>query len=83
MKDSRVGTFGSLALIFSVLVRVIALAELEPIHGLVALVLAHSVGRSLATLVMATTPAAKKGLGQSYTPISRDQVFAMGVFIAA
>lgn len=85
MRDSRVGTFGSLALIFSVLVRVIALAELGPIHGLIALVLAHSVGRSLATLVMATTPpAAKEGLGQSYTAhLPKSRVFAMGVFIAA
>ena len=84
MKDSRVGTFGVLALVFSVLIRVIALAALEPVEGLVALVMAHAVGRSVATLVMVTTPAATAGgLGQSYAAhLPRSAVLAIGVIIA-
>jgi len=84
MKDSRVGTFGALALVFSVLIRVVALASLEPVEGLVALVMAHAVGRSVATLVMVTTPAATAtGLGQSYSAyLPRSAVLAMGAIIA-
>lgn len=84
MKDSRVGTFGVLAIVFSVLIRVIALAALEPVEGLVALVMAHAVGRSIATLVMVTTPpASAAGLGQSYTAhLPKPAVLAMGAVIA-
>lgn len=84
MKDSRVGTFGALALVFSVLIRVVALASLEPVEGLVALVMAHAVGRSVATLVMVTTPAATAtGLGQNYSAyLPRSAVLAMGAIIA-
>ena len=84
MKDSRVGTFGARALVFSVLIRVVALASLEPVEGLVALVMAHAVGRSVATLVMVTTPAATAtGLGQSYSAyLPRSAVLAMGAVIA-
>lgn len=84
MKDSRVGTFGALALVFSVLIRVVALAALEPVEGLVALVMAHAVGRSIATVVMVTTPAASaRGLGQSYTAhLPKPAVIAIGVIVA-
>jgi len=84
MKDSRVGTFGALALVFSVLIGVFTLASLEPVEGLVALVMAHAVGRSVATLVMVTTPAATAtGLGQSYSAyLPRSAVLAMGAIIA-
>ncbi|MEM8706403.1 MAG: adenosylcobinamide-GDP ribazoletransferase [Actinomycetota bacterium] len=84
MKDSRVGTFGVLALVFSVLIRVVGLAALEPVEGLVALVMAHAVGRSIATLVMVTTPAASAtGLGQSYTAyLPKPAVWAIGAVIA-
>lgn len=84
MKDSRVGTFGALALVFSVLIRVVALASLEPVEGLVALVMAHAVGRSVATLVMVTTTAATAtGLGQSYSAyLPRSAVLAMGAIVA-
>ncbi|MEM9520271.1 MAG: adenosylcobinamide-GDP ribazoletransferase [Actinomycetota bacterium] len=83
MKDSRVGTFGVLALVFSVLIRVIGLAALEPIEGLVALVMAHAVGRSIATLVMVFTPAASAtGLGQSYTAhLPKSAVLAIGAIV--
>ena len=84
MKDSRVGTFGVLALVFSVLVRVVALAALEPVEGVVALVMAHAVGRSIATIVMASSPAASAiGLGQSYTAhLPKPAVWAISAVIA-
>lgn len=83
MKDSRVGTFGSLALVFSVLIRVAALYRLSPTDGFVALILAHTIGRSLATIVMlSTSPASPSGLGQGYTAhLPRAAVAAMGVIV--
>lgn len=84
MKDSRVGTFGVLALVFSVLARVVALAQLGPRDGVVALVMAHAIGRSLATVVMVWAPAASRdGLGQTYTQhLPRPAVLAMAAVVA-
>lgn len=84
MKDSRVGTFGSLAITLSTLARVVAVAGLGPIDGLVALVAAHTIGRSMATVVMITTPPARaEGLGSSYTAhVPRVGVVVGAVLIA-
>jgi len=68
MKDSRVGAFGVLALVLSTLVRVFAVSSLEPLDGLVALVVAHMLGRAMAVALMGVVPAAAgTGLGHSYT----------------
>ena len=68
MKDSRVGAFGALALVLSTLVRVFAVASLAPADGLVALVVAHMLGRTAALAMMGTAPAASGvGLGHDYT----------------
>ena len=68
MKDPRIGTFGALALVLSLLVRVLALGSLGPLDGLLALVAAHALGRAAATAAMIAFPAAgPDGLGQSYT----------------
>ncbi len=67
MKDSRVGAFGVIALVLSVLVRVSALSSLGPVDGLLGLVLAHTLGRAAAVAVMMTArPAAPSGLGHCY-----------------
>lgn len=47
MRDSRVGTYGGVALVFSLLARISLLAALEPVTGLIALVSAHAIGRTL------------------------------------
>lgn len=68
MKDSRVGAFGVLALVLSTLVRVFAVSSLEPLDGLVALLVAHMLGRTTAVALMTVAPAASgTGLGHSYT----------------
>ena len=68
MKDSRVGAFGVLALVLSTLVRVFAVSSLAAADGLVALVVAHMVGRATAVALMVAAPAASgTGLGHSYT----------------
>ena len=68
MKDSRVGVFGVLALVLSTLVRVFAVSSLAPVDGLIALVVAHMLGRTMAVATMGVAPAvAGAGLGHSYT----------------
>ena len=68
MKDSRVGAFGVLALVLSTLVRVFAVSSLAATDGLIALVVAHLLGRTMAVAVMGAAPAAAgTGLGHSYT----------------
>ena len=68
MKDSRVGAFGVVALVLSTLVRVFAVSSLAPDDGLVALVVAHMLGRAVAVAMMGLAPAAAgTGLGHSYT----------------
>ena len=68
MKDSRVGAFGVLALVVATLVRVFAVSSMAAIDGLIALVVAHMLGRTMAVAVMGVAPAAAgTGLGHSYT----------------
>ena len=68
MKDSRVGAFGVLALVLSTLVRVFAVSSLTPVDALLALVVAHMLGRTMAVAVMGAAPAASgTGLGHGYS----------------
>lgn len=60
MRDSRLGAYGVLALIFSVLLRSLALATLaEPALAGAALIAAHSVSRALLPGLMAALPPAR------------------------
>ena len=67
MKDSRVGAFGVLALVLATLVRVFAVSSLAATDGLIALVVAHMLGRTTAVAMMGAAPAVSDtGLGHSY-----------------
>ncbi len=67
MKDSRQGTFGVLAIVGTVLVRVTALAALPVNVGVWTLLLAHSLARGAVVGVMVVSaPVAMSGLGASY-----------------
>ncbi len=56
MKDSRIGTYGVLALGLVTALRVAALAGASPLRGALALLAAHGAGRAVAVVVMATQP---------------------------
>ena len=86
MKDSRVGVFGVLALVLSTLARVFAVSSLDPADGLVALVVAHMLGRAMAVAGMGVAPAAGTGLGHSYAahlPRARTAVAVVVSFAVA
>lgn len=66
MRDSRVGTYGAVALILSLAGRWVALGALLPIAGFIALIVAHTMGRGLLGIIFLTlSPARSEGLGAS------------------
>jgi adenosylcobinamide-GDP ribazoletransferase len=84
MRDSRIGSFGTLALIFSVLIRVAALASLPDIAIVVAaLIAANAVSRAAMTAVMHALPNARDdGLSAGVGRPDRTAVI-IGLAIAA
>ena len=52
MKDSRVGSYGVLAILFATLLKVFSLSGMTLWHGVCAIVVAHTVGRACACAVM-------------------------------
>lgn len=65
LKDSRIGTYGALALIVSVLIRIQALAQtsVQPLYGLAS---AMAISRASMLAVAGFTPPAGDGLGRSF-----------------
>jgi len=83
MKDSRLGTFGTLALVLGTLVQVFAVMPLTPRDAVIAMVLAHGVSRALAVAAMVSVPAAAgSGLGHSYTAHLRGVPCALSLFVS-
>lgn len=68
MKDSRVGTYGVLALLFVLGLKITALASLPAALGAWVLVAAHAAGRGAAVLAMAVLPYAAEGKATKWKP---------------
>lgn len=66
LKDSRLGTYGTTALIMAFGTEIAALSALEPSVGLRALIAAHVLGRGIAVGAMIVSPIGGDGLGASY-----------------
>jgi adenosylcobinamide-GDP ribazoletransferase len=81
MKDSRIGSFGALALIASVGLRVGAVAELaEPWLVAPALIMAAVLGRAaMPGVVLLSLPARPGGLGAALGPLDRKRVLVSWV----
>ena len=72
MRDSRLGSYGVIALILSLVVRITALASLSPLTGAVALTVALVLGRTAMPAVMISLPPARTdGLGAGLGPAGR------------
>jgi adenosylcobinamide-GDP ribazoletransferase len=88
MKDSRIGTYGTLALVFSLSLRVTALADMPAWTAAVALIAAHAAARVTPIFVMNALPYAgdTAAMKVSYTeaPVSaHDRAFALIVVLCA
>lgn len=81
MRDSRIGTFGALALIFSVGLRGAALAEMAAGAGLLALAAAHILSRAaIAWPLYYAEPARPDGLGAAHgRPAAADLALTLTV----
>ena len=73
MRDSRIGSFGAIALVLSLAARGVALAQFAaPPQAALALVVAGCLGRAAIVVVLVTTrPARADGLGASLADIPR------------
>lgn len=80
MRDSRIGSFGAIALVLSLAIRGVALAQFgAPLQAALALVVAGCLGRAAIVVVLATTrPARVDGLGASLADIPRLSVLGAG-----
>jgi adenosylcobinamide-GDP ribazoletransferase len=82
MKDSRVGTFGALALLFAVLLKIGALAAMPVWEAMVALVAGHGVSRACAVAIAWQLPYARNDDSTRAKPVveglrARDAVTAI------
>lgn len=66
MRDPRLGTHGTVAVVISLLWRVLAIGSLAPAAAVAGLVMTHSLARTAAVTLMATAPSARpEGLGKA------------------
>lgn len=82
MKDSRVGTYGVVALVLTLALKVAALAGLPPMQAAAALLAAHGLGRGAAVVAMRLTPYAAAGEAGKWKPVPQgvhtgEAVFAL------
>ena len=56
MKDSRIGTYGTLAIIFCISIKVMAFASFEVQTAIIILIASHGAGRAAAVMVMFLVP---------------------------
>ncbi|MGH2699209.1 MAG: adenosylcobinamide-GDP ribazoletransferase [Actinomycetota bacterium] len=80
LKDPRLGSFGVLSVTLGVIVRVAALATLDPWSAVAALPAAHALGRGAAISVLRSrNVAAGEGLGASYARAVSSRTLFAGV----
>jgi adenosylcobinamide-GDP ribazoletransferase len=83
MRDSRIGTYGSLALILSIGLRWAALASLGPLSGVFAIIICNVGARSAMTIAMQFSNYARpEGLGKQANTI-RQSDFIAAIIIAS
>jgi len=66
LKDSRLGTYGTAALSMAIVGEILAISELKGAEAFAAIVVAHSLGRSMALGAMILAPSAGSGMGSDY-----------------
>jgi adenosylcobinamide-GDP ribazoletransferase len=69
MKDSRVGTFGVLGLVFTVLLKISALAALPLPEAMTALIAGHGLSRAYAVVLTWRLPYAREGASTRAKPV--------------
>ena len=70
LKDPRLGTFGVVALVLTIGLRVALVGSLTPRAGAVALVAAHALARGVSAATVVSAPSSGSGLGSSYASLA-------------
>ena len=70
LKDPRMGTFGVVALVLGIGLRVALVASLTPRAGALALIAAHTLARGVSAATVVSAPSAGGGLGSSYAALA-------------
>jgi adenosylcobinamide-GDP ribazoletransferase len=83
MKDPAHGTYGIIALLLSLLLRIGALSALGGWAAVAALPAAHALGRSASTLLLLAPPAAGAGLGATFAGSTRPRQVAVAIIVGA
>lgn len=87
LKDSRLGTYGTAALTLALITEVAALSQLGAREGFETLVVAHTLGRSMALAAMMLAPTAGDGMGAAYvqrlSPLTVTIGIMFGVLVTA
>ena len=83
LKDPRMGTFGVVALVLVIGLRVALIASLTPRAGALALIAAHSLARGVSAATVVSAPSAESGLGSSYAALAPKWRGVVAVVIAA
>jgi adenosylcobinamide-GDP ribazoletransferase len=79
LKDSRLGTYGTAALALALITEVVALSQLGAREGLETLLVAHTLGRSMALAAMLLAPTAGDGMGAAYVEHLSPLVVTIGI----
>lgn len=70
LKDPRMGTFGVVALVLAIGLRVALVASLSARAGALALIAAHALARGVSAATVVSVPSAGSGLGSSYAALA-------------
>ncbi|MDW3177879.1 MAG: adenosylcobinamide-GDP ribazoletransferase [Acidimicrobiia bacterium] len=81
LKDSRLGTYGTAALVMALITEVAAVSQLGPREGFAALVVAQTLGRAMALAAMLLAPPAGDGMGASYMARLSPLAVTCGFFV--
>jgi len=82
LKDSRLGTYGTTALVLALLLETATVSALTPSKAILVLVAAHTLSRALAVAAMLIAPVAGDGLGASYMTELRWPAPTIAVLVA-
>ena len=84
LKDPRLGTYGVVAVVLSILLRVAAVASLNPWAAFAGLTAAHALSRTSGLVMMMLAPALPSStLGASYATALTPRAFAVAVAVTA
>lgn len=81
LKDSRLGTYGTAALCVAIVGEVLAIAELKGSEAFAAIIVAHSLGRSMALGAMILSPSAGDGMGADYIERLSPMAVLLGMLV--